>query len=337
MLSGLAGVKWPHAIYRRRFEAELDLLGLHVVPVTLCTFTAHRLDSMPKDTSGLLIPGVLSHPRTVVPSIARPEYVGKSAPTPFRGSNVYSPSEIEQIRQAGNISSRALDAIGDAIVPGITTDEIDAIAHDVVTSYGAYPSTLGYRGFPKSCCTSVNEVICHGIPDNTVLEDGDIVNVDITSYLEGFHGDMNRMFTVGAVSDAAQSLITHTQEALNRGIKSVAPGRQVNVIGRAIQTYAERWGYGVVRDFTGHGVGRAFHSGLIIPHYDSSPLYDDVMEPGMVFTIEPMLTLGTHEWTMWDDNWTVVTKDQKLTAQFEHTIVVTDRGADILTLTLPTH
>jgi len=337
MLSGLAGVKWPHAIYRRRFEAELDLLGLHVVPVTLCTFTAHRLDSMPKDTFGLLIPGVLSHPRTVVPSIARPEYVGKSAPTPFRGSNVYSPSEIEQIRQAGNISSRALDAIGDAIVPGITTDEIDAIAHDVVTSYGAYPSTLGYRGFPKSCCTSVNEVICHGIPDNTVLEDGDIVNVDITSYLEGFHGDMNRMFTVGAVSDAAQSLITHTQEALNRGIKSVAPGRQVNVIGRAIQTYAERWGYGVVRDFTGHGVGRAFHSGLIIPHYDSSPLYDDVMEPGMVFTIEPMLTLGTHEWTMWDDNWTVVTKDQKLTAQFEHTIVVTDRGADILTLTLPSH
>ena len=337
MLSGLAGVKWPHAIYRRRFEAELDLLGLHVVPVTLCTFTAHRLDSMPKDTFGLLIPGVLSHPRTVVPSIARPEYVGKSAPTPFRGSNVYSPSEIEQIRQAGNISSRALDAIGDAIVPGITTDEIDAIAHDVVTSYGAYPSTLGYRGFPKSCCTSVNEVICHGIPDNTVLEDGDIVNVDITSYLEGFHGDMNRMFTVGAVSDAAQSLITHTQEALNRGIKSVAPGRQVNVIGRAIQTYAERWGYGVVRDFTGHGVGRAFHSGLIIPHYDSSPLYDDLMEPGMVFTIEPMLTLGTHEWTMWDDNWTVVTKDQKLTAQFEHTIVVTDRGADILTLTLPSH
>lgn len=337
MLSGLAGVKWPHAIYRRRFEAELDLLGLHVVPVTLCTFTAHRLDSMPKDTFGLLIPGVLSHPRTVVPSIARPEYVGKSAPTPFRGSNVYSPSEIEQIRQAGNISSQALDAIGDAIVPGITTDEIDAIAHDVVTSYGAYPSTLGYRGFPKSCCTSVNEVICHGIPDNTVLEDGDIVNVDITSYLEGFHGDMNRMFTVGAVSDAAQSLITHTQEALNRGIKSVAPGRQVNVIGRAIQTYAERWGYGVVRDFTGHGVGRAFHSGLIIPHYDSSPLYDDVMEPGMVFTIEPMLTLGTHEWTMWDDNWTVVTKDQKLTAQFEHTIVVTDRGADILTLTLPSH
>jgi methionyl aminopeptidase len=290
---------------------------------------------MPKDTSGLLIPGVLSHPRTVALSIPRPEYVGKAAPSPYSGSNLYSSEEIEQIRQAGNVSSRALDAIGDAITPGMTTDQIDAIAHDVVTSYGAYPSTLGYRGFPKSCCTSINEVICHGIPDDTVLEEGDIVNVDITSYLNGFHGDMNRMFTVGAVSDEAQALIDHTREALNRGIKSVAPGRQVNVIGRAIQTYAQRWGYGVVRDFTGHGVGRAFHSGLIIPHYDSSPLYDDVMEPGMVFTIEPMLTLGTYEWTMWNDNWTVVTKDQRLTAQFEHTIVVTERGADILTLTLP--
>lgn len=291
---------------------------------------------MPKDASGLLIPGVLAPPRPVRPDIARPEYVGKPAPASYAGTNIYSADEIEQIRHAGNISSRALDAIGDAIAPGMTTDEIDALAHEVVTSYGAYPSTLGYRGFPKSCCTSVNEVICHGIPDNTVLDEGDIVNVDITSYWHGFHGDMNRMFTVGQVSDVAQNLIDHTREALNRGIKAVAPGRQVNVIGRAIQSYAERLGYGVVRDFTGHGVGTHFHSGLIIPHYDSSPLYDDVMEPGMVFTIEPMLTLGTYEWSMWDDGWTVVTKDHALTAQFEHTVVVTERGADILTLTLPT-
>lgn len=290
---------------------------------------------MPKDDSGLLIPGVLSPNRFVDAAITRPEYVGKVSPAAYAGSHIYTADHIEQIRRSGDIASRALDAIGDVIAPGMTTDAIDEIAHEVVTSFGAYPSTLGYRGFPKSCCTSVNEVICHGIPDNTVLDDGDIVNVDITAYLNGFHGDTNRMFTVGQVSDTAQALVDHTREALKRGIKAVAPGRQVNVIGRAIQTYAERMGYGVVRDFTGHGVGTHFHSGLIIPHYDSSPLYDDVMEPGMVFTIEPMLTLGTYEWTMWDDGWTVVTKDQQLTAQFEHTIVVTERGADILTVTLP--
>jgi len=290
---------------------------------------------MPKDATGLLIPGNLGSRRNVDASIAKPEYVGKPTPAPYVGNHTYPSADIEKIRQAGNIASRALDAIGDAIRAGMTTDELDAIAHDVVTGYGAYPSTLGYRGFPKSCCTSINEVICHGIPDDTVLEDGDIVNVDITAYLDGFHGDTNRMFTVGNVTEEATLLIERTQEALNRGIKAVAPGRQVNVIGRAIQTYAERFGYGVVRDFTGHGVGTHFHSGLIIPHYDSSPLYDDIMQPGMVFTIEPMLTLGTYAWDMWPDDWTVVTKDRKLTAQFEHTIVVTERGADILTLSLP--
>lgn len=331
----LSGVERSHAVNRRGFKAKLDLTGLHVVPVTLRAFTAHRLDSMPKDASGLLIPGVLSPKRDVATTIRRPEYVGKPSPAPYEGSNVYSAADIEQIRLAGDISSRALDAIGEVIRPGMTTDDIDGLAHEIVTSLGAYPSTLGYRGFPKSCCTSINEVICHGIPDNTVLEEGDIVNVDITSYLNGFHGDMNRMFTVGDVAPDAVSLIDHTREALQRGIKAVAPGRQVNVIGRAIATYAQRWGYGVVRDFTGHGVGTHFHSGLIIPHYDSSPLYDDVMEPGMVFTIEPMLTAGTHEWEMWEDGWTVVTRDRKLTAQFEHTVVVTERGADILTLTLP--
>ncbi len=290
---------------------------------------------MPKDASGFLVPGTLGAPRLVANNIARPEYVGRPSPAQYVGDHTYSPEEIEKIRQAGNIASRALDAVGDAIRPGMTTDEIDAIAHDVVTSYGAYPSTLGYRGYPKSCCTSVNEIICHGIPDDTVLDDGDIVNVDITAYLDGFHGDTNRMFTVGTVDEPAALLIERTQEALNRGIKAVAPGRQVNVIGRAIQMYAERFGYGVVRDFTGHGVGTHFHSGLIIPHYDSAPQYDDVMVPGMVFTIEPMLTLGTYTWDMWDDDWTVVTKDRQLTAQFEHTVVVTERGADILTCTLP--
>jgi methionyl aminopeptidase len=175
-------------------------------------------------------------------------------------------------------------------------------------------------------------VICHGIPDDTVLADGDIINIDITAFKNGMHGDLNKTFLVGDVSEDARNLVERTQEALNRGIKAVAPGRQVNVIGRAIESYAKRFGYGVVRDFTGHGVGEAFHSGLIIPHYDSAPQFNDVIEVGMVFTIEPMLTLGSHNWDIWADDWTVTTKDKSLTAQFEHTLVVTERGTEILTL-----
>lgn len=264
--------------------------------------------------------------------IARPPYVGRAAPPEYLGDNTYSEEEIAKIRAAGRIAARALDVVEAAIRPGITTDEIDRIAHEYVIDHGAYPSTLGYRGFPKSCCTSVNEVVCHGIPDDTVLRDGDLVNVDITAYLDGFHGDLNRTYRVGQVSEAAGLLIERTQEALLRGIKAVRPGRQVNVIGRVIETYAKRFGYGVVRDFTGHGVGSAFHTGLIIPHYDSAPLFSDVMVPGMVFTIEPMLTLGSHEWDMWADDWTVTTRDRSLTAQFEHTLVVREDGAEILTL-----
>ena len=287
---------------------------------------------MPKDSLGHLIPGTLA-PELIVPArIRRPEYVGKTAPTPYEGDNVYDSSTIERIRAAGRIASGALDAVGAALRPGMTTADVDLIAHDFVVSHGAYPSTLGYRGYPKSSCTSLNEIICHGIPDDTVIEEGDILNVDITAYLEGVHGDTNRMFVLSGVSPEVSHLVERTEEALRRGIKAVAPGRQVNVIGRAIESYAKRFGYGVVRDFTGHGVGTNFHSGLIIPHYDSAPQYDDIMEVGMVFTIEPMLTLGTHEWIMWDDDWTVATKDSSWSAQFEHTIVVTETGAEILTL-----
>jgi len=287
---------------------------------------------MPFDTSGHLIPGTISARRPVPGEIARPPYVGLQAPPPYTGDNTYSDEEVERIRAAGRIASRAIDAASAAIRPGATTDELDRIAHDYVVSHGAYPSTLEYRGYPKSSCTSVNEVICHGIPDDTVLREGDIVNIDVTAYLDGFHGDLNRTFRVGEVSEEADLLVQRTEEALRRGIKAVAPGREVNVIGRAIETYAKRFGYGVVRDFTGHGVGSAFHSGLIIPHYDSAPRFNDVIVPGMVFTIEPMLTLGTHEWEMWDDGWTVVTRDRSLTAQFEHTLVVRERGVELLTL-----
>jgi len=244
---------------------------------------------------------------------------------------VYPAEAVERIRQSGRIAAQAIELVGASIRPGITTDELDGIGHDFIIDAGAYPSTLGYRGFPKSLCSSVNEVICHGIPDDTVLLHGDIVNIDITAYKNGVHGDSNRTFIVGEGSEEATALVERTREALSRGIKAVAPGRRVNVIGRAIESYAKRFDYGVVRDFTGHGVGEAFHSGLIIPHYDS-PAFDTELLPGMVFTIEPMLTLGSPDWEMWDDGWTVVTKDRSLSAQFEHTLVVTERGAEILTL-----
>lgn len=243
-----------------------------------------------------------------------------------------TPEQIEKIRRSGTLAAQAIELVGSHAKPGVTTDELDKIAHKFLIDNGAYPSTLGYRGYPKSICSSVNEIICHGIPDDTVLEDGDIINIDITAYLDGFHGDSNQTFLVGNVSDEVKLLVERTREALNRGIAACAPGRAVNLIGRTIEAYAKRFNYGVVRDFTGHGIGESFHSGLIIPHYDSAPLYGDIMEVGMVFTIEPMLTLGTHEWTMWPDGWTVATKDHSITAQFEHTIVITESGAEILTL-----
>ena len=287
---------------------------------------------MPKNAEGVLIPGVISPWREVPSSVARPEYVGKKTPREGFSGDLYSPEEIEGIRRAGRIAAGAIAEVEKVVAPGMTTDDIDRMVHEYLLDHGAYPSTLGYRGFPKSCCTSLNEVICHGIPDDTVLEDGDIVNLDVTAYLDGFHGDTNRIFGVGEVSEEASLLMKRTEEALMRGIRAVKPGREVNVIGRAIEAYANRFGYGVVRDFTGHGVGKEFHSGLIIPHYDAAPAHNEIMEEGMVFTIEPMLTLGTIAWGLWSDGWTVVTKDKALSAQFEHTLVVTATGAEILTL-----
>ncbi len=281
---------------------------------------------------GTLTKGVVSPMRPVPASIPRPEYVGRTGPERVTASEVKSPETIERIRAASKIAAQALEEVGRHVAPGVTTDELDAIGHEFMVDHGAYPSTLGYMGFTKSLCTSVNEVICHGIPDSTVLGDGDILNVDVTAYKDGVHGDLNAMFLVGDVDEESRLLVERTKEAMMRGIRAVKPGRAVNVIGRVIEAYARRFDYGVVRDFTGHGVGEAFHSGLIIPHYDSAPRYDDLIEPGMVFTIEPMLTLGTIEWEQWDDGWTVLTKDRSRTAQWEHTIVVTDDGAEILTL-----
>jgi methionyl aminopeptidase len=287
---------------------------------------------MPRNSLGHLVPGRISPMRSVPSGIERPQYVGRKEPRAYTGDDTYSPERIEAIRAAGRIAAGAIAAAGAAAQPGVTTDELDGIAHDYVVAHGAYPSELGYRGYPKSSCTSLNEVICHGIPDDTVLEDGDIIKIDVTAFLDGVHGDSCVTFLVGDVRPEVRELVDNTLVSLERGMKAVAPGRQVNIVGRAIESYAKRFGYGVVRDFTGHGVGEAFHSGLVIPHFDAAPRFADEIVERMVFTIEPMITLGGIAWEMWDDDWTVVTQDKSWTAQFEHTLAVTSSGVDVLTL-----
>ncbi|MGH3723063.1 MAG: type I methionyl aminopeptidase [Mycobacterium sp.] len=279
-----------------------------------------------------LQPGSLSPERKVPLSIERPEYVGKAKVAEAIGEPyVQTPEVIEKMRVAGRIAAQALALAGAAVAPGATTDELDRIAHDHMVSQGAYPSTLGYKGFPKSCCTSLNEIICHGIPDSTVIQDGDIVNIDVTAYIDGVHGDTNATFLAGTVSEEHRLLVERTREATTRAINAVKPGRALSVVGRVIEAYAKRFGYNVVRAFTGHGVGPTFHNGLIVPHYDD-PNLDIVIEPGMTFTIEPMINLGSLEYEIWDDTWTVATVDKKWTAQFEHTMVVTEDGVEILTV-----
>ena len=277
-----------------------------------------------------LAPALISPRRAVPPGIPWPEYVDRPQPERFSGSEVKDADTIERIRIASRLAAQARETVGAAVQPGVTTDELDRIGHEFLCDHGAYPSTLGYRGFPKSLCSSVNEVVCHGIPDSRRIEDGDIVNIDITAYLDGVHGDTNATFLAGDVDEESRLLVERTREALDRGIKAVKPGRRINIVGRVIESYARRHGYGVVREFTGHGIGTAFHSGLIVPHYDDAA-YDTLIEVGMTFTIEPMLNLGSHEWEMWDDDWTVVTRDRSRSAQFEHTLLVTPTGAEVLT------
>ncbi|HEX3965304.1 MAG TPA: type I methionyl aminopeptidase [Trebonia sp.] len=278
----------------------------------------------------LLHPGRRSPARQVPAHIVRPEYVGK--PTPTLGEkDVKDDETIAAMRIACRLGAQALEEVGRTVAPGVTTDFLDKVGHEFLCDHGAYPSPLGYRGYPKSLCTSLNEVICHGIPDDTVIQDGDIVNVDITAYIGGVHGDTNATFLAGEVDEESRLLVERTKESMMRGIKAVAPGRPLNTVGLVIEKYANRFGYGVVRDFTGHGIGKTFHSGLVVPHYDD-PRNTVVMEPGMTFTIEPMLTLGTVNYDVWRDGWTAVTKDHKRTAQFEHTILVTEDGHEILTL-----
>lgn len=275
---------------------------------------------------------------SVPTSIPRPDYVGKRRASQWRGGDVHSAETIARIRATGRLAAQALAEVLRNVVPGVTTDELDRIGHAFLVDHGAYPSTLGYPGsagrppFPKSLCTSINEVICHGIPDSTVVLDGDVVKVDITAFKDGVHGDNCGTVVAGEGSPEAHALVEATREALARGIAAVKPGREVNVIGRVIEAYATRGGYESVRNYTGHGVGPSFHSGLVIPHYDSAPLHSDVIKPGMVFTVEPMLVAGSELNYEWDDGWTVSTDDGSWCAQFEHTLVVTDDGAEVLTL-----
>ncbi|MDE3724075.1 type I methionyl aminopeptidase [Nocardiopsis sp. N85] len=278
-----------------------------------------------------LVPGRISPQRSVPSHIVRPEYVGRKHPVEGVLGDVQTPETIERMRATGRIAAQALEEVGKHVHPGVTTDELDRVGHEFLLDHGAYPSTLGYKGYPKSLCSSLNEVICHGIPDDRAIADGDIVNIDITAYKDGVHGDTNATFLAGNVSEEHRLLVERTHEATMRAVKACRPGRRINVIGRVIESYAKRFGYGVVRDFTGHGVGPEFHSGLVVPHYDD-PRADTVMVPGMTFTIEPMITLGGVDYDMWDDGWTAVTADREWTAQFEHTLVITDTGAEILTL-----
>ena len=283
-----------------------------------------------------IVPGALSPLRRVPPSITRPHYVDANGnrthgSADFDDPMVKDAETIAAMRVAGRIAAGALQEVGRHVGPGVTTDDLDRVGHEFLLDHGAYPSTLGYKGFPKSLCTSLNESICHGIPDSTLIEDGDIVKVDITAYIGGVHGDNCASFIAGDGSEEVVLLAERTREAMMRAIKAVRPGREVNVIGRVIESYAKRFGYGVVRDYTGHGVGPSFHTKPTILHYDE-PRATTALLPGMTFTIEPMITLGDTDWTIWDDGWNVVTTDGSWVAQWEHTIVVTEDGADILTL-----
>ncbi len=280
-----------------------------------------------------LRPGTISPRRPVPAGVIRPHYVDAKPGTPadYDDPMVKDPDTIARMRIAGRIAGDAIVEVGRHVAPGVTTDELDRIGHEFMISRGAYPSTLGYKGFRKSLCTSVNEVICHGIPDDRPLQDGDVVKVDITAFKDGVHGDTCATFYAGDASQEVRDLGERTREAMLRGVRAIRPGRPVSVIGRVIESYARRFGYGVIRDYTGHGVGWSFHTRPTILHYDE-PRATTIMEPGMTFTVEPMLSLGGYEWESWDDDWTILTKDRSWVAQWEHTVVVTDDGAEILTL-----
>ena len=268
--------------------------------------------------------------RSVPDHIARPPYADTGEYEAWDEGRIKSPDIIERMRASGKLAGEVLAMAGKMVVPGITTEEIDIAVHEAFVAAGAYPSTINYHGYPKACCTSVNEVICHGIPDSRKLQDGDICNIDVTGWLNGVHGDTNATFFVGDVDPESQQLVRVTEEAMWRGIEAVKPGSPLSDIGRAIELTCKPYKYGVVRAFVGHGIGEQFHTDIQVLHYYDSRS-STVMREGMTFTIEPMITLGTINYKIWDDDWTAVTSDGRRTAQYEHTILVTADGADVLT------
>jgi methionyl aminopeptidase len=280
-------------------------------------------------------PGRVSPLRDVPGSIDKPSWADGGTLQRWDEPRVKSPDVIERMRRTGREAAQTLVLLGRLCQPGVTTEEIDATCHAESIRRGAYPSPLMYPGggadpYPKSLCTSVNEVICHGIPDDRPLADGDIINLDVTLFKEGVHGDTNATFAVGRVDQLSRRLIIVTRDCLMKGIEAARPGEPLNAIGRAIETHAESHGFGVVRDFVGHGIGEQFHTDLQVCHY-FHPRLTDPIEPGMTFTIEPMITVGSWRARLWPDGWTAVTTDGGRTAQFEHTILITDDGAEILT------
>ncbi len=281
--------------------------------------------------AGPLTPGFVGPLRNVPEHIVRPDYAATGRPGTGTFSDIKDASRIERMRKACKLAAHVLQKTSQWIRPGVTTDELDAICHEECIRAGAYPSPLNYRGFPKSLCTSVNEVICHGIPDSRRLEEGDIVDLDVTVYIDGMHGDTNATYFVGEVDPASRRLVEVTRQACDLGIAAVKPGGMIRDIGRAIEAHAKAHNFSVVRTYCGHGIGELFHSRLQIPHY-FDPKATTTFVPGLTFTIEPMINEGTWRDRLWPDGWTVVTGDGRRSAQFEHTVLVTETGVEILTL-----
>ncbi|KAJ8764533.1 hypothetical protein K2173_006273 [Erythroxylum novogranatense] len=298
--------------------------------LTNLLFNRRNLDEVLNSQHKRLRPGKISPRRPVPDHIQRPPYVNsRQAPGIVSEPEVHDEKGIECMRVSGRLAAQVLEYAGTLVKPGVKTDEIDQEVHQMIIDNGAYPSPLGYGGFPKSVCTSVNECICHGIPDSRPLEDGDIINIDVTVYLDGYHGDTSATFFCGEVDEEAKKLVEVTKESMYKAISICAPGVEYKKIGKTIHEHADKYRYGVVRQFVGHGVGRVFHADPVVLHHRNNE--GGRMMLNQTFTIEPMLTIGSINPVMWDDNWTVVTDDGSLSAQFEHTILITRDGAEILT------
>jgi methionyl aminopeptidase len=279
-----------------------------------------------------VVAGTVTPMRLVPSSIGRPEYADRGYPTAPPPTDLRKTDDvIDRMRRAGSAARRVLKAVAAEIAPGVTTEHLDEVTHETSIAEGGYPSPLNYNGFPKSLCTSINEVICHGIPDDRPLVDGDIVNCDVTLFLDGVHGDLSETFLVGEVEDTSRRLVEVTRQSMYAGIGAVRAGGKINEIGQAIQTVAEGAGFGVVREFIGHGVGEIFHHQPNVPHYyDPAARFE--IEPGMTFTIEPMITVGAWRAQLWNDGWTATTIDLSRCAQFEHTLLVLEDGVELLTV-----